>query len=198
MKWQRLAASAALGLAPAAALGLAAPAAAQVADGGAAFVKAVREKDGAKAMELIKSRSATITNARDDKGETGLVVAIARRDETWTPFLLQNGADPNLATRNGDTPLMAAARSGYQEAAEWLLSVRARVDAANRSGETALILAVQNRHANIVKLLLSVGADPDKTDSVAGYSARDYAKRDNRTPEVLRAIEAAKPKKAAL
>ncbi len=197
MKWQRLAASAALGL-TAAALGLAAPAAAQVAGDGAAFVRAVRENDGAKAMELIKNKSGTITNARDDEGETGLVVAIARRDDTWTSFLLNEGADPNLATRSGDTPLMAAARAGYHEAAEWLLSARAKVDTANRSGETALILAVQNRHANIVKLLLSVGADPDKTDSVAGYSARDYAKRDSRTPELLRAIEAAKPKKAAL
>ncbi len=198
MKWQRLAASAALGLAAVAALGLVAPAAAQIANDGAAFVKAVRENDGSKAMELIKSKSATITNARDDKGETGLVVAIARRDETWTPFLLNQGADPNLATRSGDTPLMTAARSGYHEAAEWLLSARARVDAANRSGETALILAVQNRHAKLAKMLLSVGADPDKTDSVAGYSARDYAKRDNRTPELLRAIEAADPKKKTL
>jgi hypothetical protein len=45
----------------------------------------------------------------------------------------------------------------------------------------------------IVRSLLNAGADPDKTDSVAGYSARDYAKRDSRTPQLLKLIEAKKP-----
>ena len=63
-------------------------------------------------------------------------------------------------------------------------------------GETPLIVAVQARQVAIVKLLLSIGADPDKTDSAQGYSARDYAKRDNRGGEMLRLIEATKPKPA--
>jgi ankyrin repeat protein len=71
--------------------------------------------------------------------------------------------------------------------------VGAKVDAANRAGETALIVAVQHRQIPIVRDLLEAGADPDKTDSVAGYSARDYAKRDNRTPALLKLIEAKKP-----
>jgi ankyrin repeat protein len=59
-------------------------------------------------------------------------------------------------------------------------------------GETALIIAVQHRQLPIVRLLINAGADPDKTDSAQGYSARDYAKRDSRTPELLRIIEAKK------
>ena len=51
-------------------------------------------------------------------------------------------------------------------------------------GETPLIVAVQQRQPPIVKLLLAAGADPDKTDSAAGYSARDYAKRDSRAREI--------------
>jgi hypothetical protein len=48
-----------------------------------------------------------------------------------------------------------------------------------------------------VKLLLAKGADPDKKDSAAGYSARDYAKRDTRSRALLAAIESvAKPKPA--
>ena len=61
-------------------------------------------------------------------------------------------------------------------------------------GETALIVAVQQRQVPIVKLLLAAGADPDQADSAAGYSARDYAKRDNRSREILKLIEAKKPK----
>jgi ankyrin repeat protein len=64
-------------------------------------------------------------------------------------------------------------------------------------GETALIVAAQNRHPAVVKVLLALGADPDKTDSAAGYSARDYAKRDTRTKEILKLIEAADAERKA-
>jgi ankyrin repeat protein len=169
------------------------PAAAQVL-GSDSFVKAVRDRDGDKAMEMLQSRGTLALNSRDDKGDTGLIVAISRRDDDWTGFLLNQGADPNMAARNGDTPLIAAARVGFDDAVLWLLSKRARVDATNRMGETALTIAVQARQVPIVKLLLEAGADPDRADSAAGYSARDYAKRDNRSREILKLIEAKKPK----
>jgi uncharacterized protein len=185
MNWVKLAA-------PLAALLLAAPAGAQSGGfDGQKFVQAVRDRDGSEAMELLRARGPSIINARDEKGESALIVAILRRDDVWTGFLLDQGADPNLAARNGDTPLIAAARAGYTGAVGELIQLKAKVDAANRMGETPLIVAVQNRHAGITKILLAVGADPDKTDSAAGYSARDYAKRDTRTREILKLIEAA-------
>ena len=172
---------------------LAAPAGAQIGFDGDKFVAAVRDRDGNKAMELLRARGATILDARDDKGETGLIVAILRRDENWTGFLLSEGADPSLAARNGDTPLIAAARSGYTSAAAQLIELQVKVDAANRMGETALIIAVQQRQRDTVELLLAVGADPDKSDSAAGLSARDYATRDSRSRELLKLIENRKP-----
>ena len=175
----------------------AAPAAAQVSGTDSfQFVSAVRARDGGKAIELLRSRP-IVVNMRADSGETPLIIAIARRDIDWTGFLLQNGADANLAARNGDTPLIVAARSGFDEAVDILLSLRAKVDAANRMGETALIVAVQQRDTDIVKALLAAGADPDRTDSAAGYSARDYARRDNRARDILALIEASKTKPAA-
>ena len=175
---------------------IAAPAAAQSQLGADNFVGAVRDRDGNKAMDLLGSKGMVALNMRDDKGDTGLIVAISRSDDEWTGFLLGQGADPNLAARNGDTPLIAAARVGYLEGAADLLRRGVKVDVANRIGETPLIVAVQARQVAIVKLLLSIGADPDKTDSAQGYSARDYAKRDNRGGEMLRLIEATKPKPA--
>lgn len=175
-----------------------APAAAQTGYGyeGGKFVGAVRDRDGSKALELLEARGPTILNARDEKGETALIVAISARDDVWSLFLLQQGADPNLAARNGDTPLIAAARIGFLEAAGQLLRRKVKVDAANRMGETALIIAVQQRQARMVKLLLDAGANPDKADSAAGYSARDYARRDTRSREILKLIEAKSPPKA--
>jgi uncharacterized protein len=157
------------------------------------FITAVRERDGNKVTELIEKRP-TIVNSRNIKGETALVIAISRTDDLWTKFLLGKGANPSLATTSGETPLMAAARVGYTEAIELLLAMGAKVDAANKMGETALILAVQQRELEAVKLLLAKGADPDRKDAAAGYSARDYAKRDTRSRAILSAIEAtAKP-----
>jgi ankyrin repeat protein len=63
-------------------------------------------------------------------------------------------------------------------------------------GETPLIVAVQRREVPIIKMLLRAGADPDKTDTAAGYSARDYAKRDSRNPEILALIESTPARKA--
>jgi ankyrin repeat protein len=175
------------------------PAAAQIA--GAAsfeFVNAVKNRDGDKAMQALGDNpSPAVLNARDGDGDTGLIIAVSRRDREWTGFLLNKGADPNIAGKNGDTPLIIASRLGFDEAAEWLLSMGAKVDMANKMGETALITAVQQRQTPVVKLLLSVGADPDKTDTAAGYSARDYAQRDTRARDILQLIQAKKPKTAS-
>lgn len=148
------------------------------------FLDAVQKRDGDKAIQLLQDHP-TIIDARDGKGDTALIIALRGADREWTGFLLNKGADPNLQGANGDTPLIAAARSGFDEAAGWLLGLGAKVDGTNRSGETPLIIAVQQRDAPLVKILLQAGADPDHTNSVAGYSARDYAIRDARAREIL-------------
>jgi ankyrin repeat protein len=169
------------------------PAAAQLGGyDGELFVKAIREGNGGEALKLLQDKP-RLVNARNLSGKTALIAAIENRDSEWTAYLLNKGADPNLADSDGTTPLMTAAQIGFRDAAEWLISSRAKFDATNRAGETALIIAVQRRQVPIVRLLVDVGADPDRTDSVAGYSARDYARRDSRTPELLRIIEAKKP-----
>lgn len=191
MNWVKRAAFAA------AIIGAAASAAAQSTTGfsGVQFVEAVRKGDNGKALELLQSMP-TVINARDGKGETALFAAVTGRDSSWTGHLLNKGADPDVPARNGDTPLIAAARIGFIDAADWLLSKGAKVDAANRMGETALIVAVHQRRKDMIKLLLEKGADPDRTDSAAGLSARDYAKRDTRSRDILRLIETSKPKPA--
>ena len=159
---------------------------------GLEFATAVREGKADEALALLNS-TPTVINARDGKGETALYIAVAARNSTWTGFLLQRGADPDLAARSGETPLIAAARLGYFEGLAMLLSQGAKVDATNRMGETALIVAVHNRKPQIVRALLESGADPDRTDNAAGLAARDYAKRDPRSRDILRMIETRKP-----
>jgi ankyrin repeat protein len=179
------------------ALGTSAPALSQagMGEGGAALETAIRTGDTAKAVQLIRDNP-NIVEYRNGKGETPLMVAIQNRDPSWAGFLLSQNADPNVADRDGNTPLIQASRLGLETPVEWLIQAGARIDDKNRMGETALIVAVQRRQVPIVKLLLAQGADPDKADAAAGYSARDYAKRDGRNPEILKMIEATHKKPA--
>lgn len=155
------------------------------------FLKAVRERDGDKATQFLNEPGSTIVNTKDiTSGETALHIVTARRDMTWMGFLLQRGANPNARDKNGITPLMLATNLRFLDGVELLLGRKAQVDATNNSGETALIRAVQLRDLALVRLLLKNGANPDKQDTIAGQSARDYANGDFRNPQILEAITA--------
>ena len=161
------------------------------------MIDAIKKNDGDKAVQVLQNHPEGVVDAKDGDGNTGLIIAIMRSDDRWTGFLLNKGADPNLAGKGGDTPLIAAARVGFEQAMEWLIGLGAKVDATNRMGETPLIIAVQQRDLPAVRLLLKFRANPDKTDAAAGYSARDYARRDPRAREILSLINATKPNVAA-
>jgi ankyrin repeat protein len=165
------------------------------------FLKAVDERDGNEAAKYLDEPGSVIVNTkRDGTGETALHIVVARRDETWLSYLLQKGANPNLADRKGVTPLMLATQLGFVEGAARLIKNKASVDGTNRSGETPLIRAVQLRNPEMVRLLLKSGANPDKRDAVAGLSAREYAAQDGRNSAILAIIErggqADEPKKS--
>lgn len=186
-------------IAAAAFAAIAAPAAAQLGSNyGSDFVEGVKNRDGDKVQGLLHDHNIPgLVDYRDGDGNTALIISVARRDPEWTGFLLNQGADPNRSGKDGDTPLIIAARIGFDQAVQWLIGMGAKVDQTNKMGETALIWAVQQRQTPIVKMLLDAGADPDKTDHAAGYSARDYAQRDNRARDILQLINAKKPKSAA-
>ena len=165
---------------------------------GETFLKAVEEGDNNKAIPLLEEPGSRVVNYRGYKGETALHIATRKREVAWVGYLLKKGADPNVGDTKGDTALIIAARIGFEEAADYMVRLGARVDATNRRGETALIVAVQQRQPRIVELLLKAGANPDKADHAAGYSARDYAKRDTRNPGMLKLIDTVKSTRKAV
>lgn len=186
-------------VAAALAIAAAVPAAAQVnPNQGVELLKALREAEGSKAHALVEEHGKALVNYRDVDGEAAIHIVVRARNADWTGYLLAQGADPNLAGRGGDTPLIEAARIGWRPGLARLLGARADVNKPNRRGETPLIVAVQQRQVETVALLLRAGADPDRKDYVAGYSARDYARRETRVPLLLGLIESApKPARAA-
>lgn len=156
------------------------------------FLKAVKDRKGEEAEKFINvpGSGLVIINTRsDDTGETALHIVTARRDYDWLGFLLGKGAKPDVADKKGVTPLMLATQLSWADGAQLLITLKANVDATNRSGETALIRAVQLRNSEMVRLLMKAGANADKQDTVAGYSARDYAAQDGRGNAILAIIE---------
>ena len=157
------------------------------------FLKAIEQQRGDDVLDLVSRKGRAIVNVRGFSGATPLTTAMRKRATLYVNYLLQHGADPDLADKGGDTALIIAARLGFGEGIASMLTAKAAVDAANRQGETALIIAVQNYQAPIVRRLLEAGASASRTDN-AGLSARDYAARDRRSSEILRLIDGVKPK----
>ena len=170
----------------------AAPAHAQFATGGSEgdrFMAAVRDFDAPTAMGMLREPGNNLVNYRSRDGDAALHISVRGRKLSWVDALVGFDADIDIRDADGETPLMIAIRMKQADIASRLLGYGASVNLANRRGETPLILAVQARHGNLVETLLKDGADPDATDSVAGLSARDYARRDTRNPHLLELIE---------
>ncbi|NTZ41520.1 ankyrin repeat domain-containing protein [Altererythrobacter sp. SALINAS58] len=140
------------------------------------FLKAVKDRDGTVVMNALAEPGNTLVNTRDiATGQGVLHIVTARRDTQWIRFLAERGANPNLADKDGITPLVIASNIGFVEGAEALLDAGARVDVTNSAGETPLIAAVHRRDMAMLRLLLDKGADPDRADN-SGRTARDYAR----------------------
>lgn len=165
------------------------PAAAQYQSEGYTFLQAVKNREGTEATELLRKPGSTVVNARDiSSGETGLHLVAQRRDLTWMKWLIQEGANPNVADKNGITPLIIVTRLGWIEGIAPLIEAGANVDVANNTGETPLIAAVHARNIDLIEALLAVGANPDRTDNT-GRSARDYANERGTTDRVALVIQ---------
>lgn len=165
------------------------PAAAQMYSDGFKFLEAVKKKEGDKANELLNEPGSTVVNARDlSTGETGLHIAVARRDLIWIRFLGQKGANPNIADKHGVTPLIMAAQMNFVEGVDVLIKNGAQVDVANNAGETPLMYAVHSNNRELAAALLKAGADPDRRDN-SGRSARDYASERGADSRMLATIE---------
>lgn len=152
-----------------------APLVAQSRTDGGRFLEAVKNRDGDTVMALLGEPGSTLVNAREaNSGRTALHEVVARRDLTWLRFLLDRGANPDIADTNGATPLALAAQAGFVEGVEALAAKGAQVDVADSTGETPLIAAIHRRDSATVEALLAKGANPARTDN-SGRSARDYA-----------------------
>jgi ankyrin repeat protein len=113
----------------------------------------------------------------DFTGQTPFLRAALSADTATMRLLVERGADPNLPTLAGTTPLMAAAGVNWVVAQTYTESVQARLDAVklclelgadvnatNSMGLTALLGAVNRGSNDIIELLVQRGARLDIAD----------------------------------
>ena len=99
-------------------------------------------------------------NLKDIVGRTPLHIAAEKGNIDVAMFLIENGANVNVADANGNTPLVFIInKTGNLKITERLLEKGASVNAQNRTGETALMYAAWHGHSAIVQLLLENRAD---------------------------------------
>ncbi|XP_018907926.2 uncharacterized protein [Bemisia tabaci] len=98
-----------------------------------------------------------------------LLWAVGLENQDMVKLLLKKGANVNVSTCYGTTPLHLAVREGYQPITELLLKYKPNLEFRTSQGSTALFLAVKNQHEKIVEALLDKGADPNDIDDSGNY-----------------------------
>lgn len=101
-------------------------------------------------------------------------------------FLLSNGADPNIESVEGATPIMNAVQSNQMEHLKMLIENKADVNKQDKRGFTALHRAAEMGHIEIVKELLQNGAK--KEIEAEGHTALSLAKAIN-NKEIIEMLE---------
>jgi len=131
-------------------------------------------------VQLLLASGADV-NAKNESGETVLMMLNndATYDLVWD--LINAGADVKLKDDSGNTALMQAASSDGLETLKVLLDSGAEVDAKNKEGRTALMLAASEGHVNIVRALVLAGADMNAIDEDEENALTLAAENDHHT-----------------
>jgi ankyrin repeat protein len=131
----------------------------------AALVTAVELEDVATIRSLIDGNANV--NYIHRNGATVLNIAVSRENEKdeIIKLLLQSNANVNYCNGGkGETPLMTAARSGYNSKVDLLLEHKANANLTNRMEETALMFAVTKCNHDTIAQLIEHGANVNVQD----------------------------------
>lgn len=126
-------------------------------------------------------------DAKDNAGQTALIMAAWLHYTEIVKLLLEKSADVNAMDKNGGTPLTYAVLGGNNpivgedidiKTVKLLLEHGAYANEMNSNGTTVLMIAATYGHPNLIKLLIENGANVNAKD-IDGKTAFDYAKAHN-------------------
>lgn len=117
-------------------------------------------------LDLIKylvSEKQPVNPGRDQWGNTPLVAAASRGRKEVVAYFLENGADPNETSGEGQSVLVATVQGGNREIVELLLAKGADPNISWHGGN-ALAFAVWGDDPEVIRMLIAKGADAKNVD----------------------------------
>jgi ankyrin repeat protein len=118
---------------------------------------ALKSQDANLVQALLESETFSLNDQDPETGYTALMYALDSGNEEVALELIRRGANVELASVNGETPLMAACVNCHSAVEEIVFRVR-DLDVMDSDGVTAMSLAVPFSSLEIVQLLLRSGA----------------------------------------
>ncbi len=138
---------------------------------------AAAEENLTDVARVLLQRGADPNHDHPVEGWSPLRRAILRANLELARMLVDAGADPFVATKEGETILFWVDwEDSSEELIEFVFSLGLDVNHQTSAGHTPLIKAVYFRRIKAVRKLLQAGADP-LLKNADGFSALDYAQR---------------------
>jgi ankyrin repeat protein len=142
------------------------------------LINAVLKKDAAAVQALVAKHVSPET--RNSQGSQAIVVAASRGFTAVVEALLNGGAEVNVYSKSGETPLLEAAETGHADVVKILLARHANpnlpsIGAKISFGTTPLMSAAMDGNMSVVKLLLDAGASVNADQNGMGTALHQAA-----------------------
>ncbi|KAL4926755.1 ankyrin repeat domain-containing protein [Aspergillus undulatus] len=113
------------------------------------------------AQKRWKPRVSLYLSKKNFQGYTALHLSAIWGYEKIAQILLDNGANANVQTSDGDVPLRPAVLLGRESVIPLLLQKGADINARDKDGNTPLVIACDMKNTKMVQLLVAHGASVD-------------------------------------
>ena len=110
-------------------------------------------------IETLIDLGANVNAQRTDDKEAPLTLSSGWNKFMAVYLLLDRGADANIASADGNSPLHTAVSKGFFDITKLLVEKGSYFNLQNKEGRTPLFLSVKNKHEQLIKLLIENEAD---------------------------------------
>jgi ankyrin repeat protein len=149
----------------------------------------VIDDDQVQTINLLVNAGADL-EARNNVGETPLILAVKEMNLIAFRTLLDRHADINAESEDGNTALIYAAQKGLAEIVKVLLAKKPDLNTASvrslfKLPGTALMRAIEEKHTDIALALIEAGADVHYKDSLGNSALHRAAFHDAKVVKAL-------------
>ena len=124
----------------------------------------------------------------DEDGNTLLMHAVARGNQSLVATLLAEGANPNALNNEGFAPIHLASSNGDNVAMYSIMMNNGNSNLRDKDGNTAFMYASKMCNADTIRLMISLGGDPSIENIATGKTAFDFV-RENPDQVVITLLE---------